>query len=175
MTDREGHHCVHRPPTKRDMKRGKSRHKHQSQVLTNLKRQRKKPRSLGYKNVDDYEKGLGVVSRLLAKKNRGSDTTKGNQLMEITLKGIKELMPDLFKELREDHKRSPLVRNLIVLPRSGLVYNSLEPFFEYQGDRFPDVYGSFQVLQNYGLVSGTCTEGIGRYVMSEKLAQYLNF
>lgn len=95
--------------------------------------------------------------------------------MEITLSEIKSLMPDLFKELRDHHKRSPLVRNLVVLPKSGLVYNSHEPFFEYQADRFPDVYGSFQVLQNYGLVSGVCTEGIGRYVMSEKLAQYLKF
>lgn len=48
----------------------KPKHKRDDSVLGKQVRQRRLERSLGYKNTDEYEKGLGVVKRLLANKNK---------------------------------------------------------------------------------------------------------
>lgn len=53
------------------MNRKKRKHKRQPTVIINLQQQRRKARRLGYENIEDYETGLSVVSRLLAQKKTG--------------------------------------------------------------------------------------------------------
>lgn len=50
----------------------KRKNKRQLPVLVDLQRERKKARSLGYENTEEYEKGLSTVKRLLAQKNKPS-------------------------------------------------------------------------------------------------------
>lgn len=52
------------------MRRRKHKGKYHSPVLDEAQQERKKARSLGYQNVEEYEKGLSVVKDLLARKGK---------------------------------------------------------------------------------------------------------
>jgi hypothetical protein len=85
---------------------------------------------------------------------------------------LERLMPDLFREMREDFKRSPLVRQCVLLGKSWMC-GSVVPEFRYFFEVHPNLQSQFQILENHGLVQSVYAKIVTRYRISEDLATYL--
>jgi hypothetical protein len=65
-------------------------------------------------------------------------------------KKIKELMPDLIQEMKEDFNNPDLssVREFVVLPNNRVLFNSTQKRFAYFEDQHKDLRGNISVLEN---------------------------
>lgn len=89
------------------------------------------------------------------------------------LRRIERMMPDLFSEIRNDLKSSPLKREFVLLPKMA-IYNAghKEPLAYYFEDH-DDLADKVGVLVNEGVVTDITYNNVDRYVMSEALVTYL--
>ena len=83
------------------------------------------------------------------------------------------MMPDLFAEIRNDLKSSPLKREFVLAPRMA-IYNAghKEPLAYYFEDH-DDLADKVGLLVNEGIVTDITYNNVDRYVMSEALVEYL--
>ncbi|MHB0878432.1 MAG: hypothetical protein ACYC5O_20545 [Anaerolineae bacterium] len=86
---------------------------------------------------------------------------------------LERLMPDLLAEMRDDLRDCPTNREFVLLG-SRWVYNSGgKPFVSYYFENHADLENKMHVLENLGLIRDIAFNDVKRYVMSEKLADYL--
>ena len=75
--------------------------------------------------------------------------------LEKTFKGLTAVMPELFKEMREDlsSDKTGLVREAVILQTKGMVYNSANAIFSYYKEQHPDLRNKIAMLAEKGFVS----------------------
>ncbi len=84
---------------------------------------------------------------------------------------LKNLMPDLLKEMKEDLKSNPSNREFIIM-NQGLIYSgdSIVYYFEDHND----LKGKLNVLENHNLISDVTYNNVDRFRMSEGFVELLN-
>ena len=88
---------------------------------------------------------------------------------------IESLMPDLLSEMRDDLGNDPLSREFIVMRRSQSYWpDGQEDVLVYYYDDHQNLDNKIRVLENYGLIQDITQTNVGRFLISEKLADYLS-
>lgn len=90
---------------------------------------------------------------------------------EESIRGVEDLMPKLFKEMRKDLASHPLARRVVVR-HSSTIFNG-EGFFHYYTDVHDELPDKFRILENKGLVMDESSEHTPRYRLTEELVEYL--
>lgn len=85
---------------------------------------------------------------------------------------MERLMPALLAEMRQDLDAHPLRREFVVMKRSWSYWGKGNELFYYYDDH-PDLDDKLRVLENERLVQDITYNNAKRYVLSEKLAEYL--
>ena len=83
-------------------------------------------------------------------------------------------MPELFAEMREDLKKTPLCREFIVMSKNAMYAGGdNKQVLVYYYESHTDLANKMGVLVNSGAVMDTTFTNVDRYMMSEALASYL--
>jgi hypothetical protein len=85
---------------------------------------------------------------------------------------MKRLMPALLAEMRKDLAEHPPARELVLLQRAWRYWPAGNEFAYYYDDH-PDLDNKLRILENERLVQNASNANLGRYVISERLAEYL--
>ena len=85
---------------------------------------------------------------------------------------MERLMPALLAEMRQDIATSPLRREFVVLERSWMYWAKGNELVYYYNDH-PDLDDKLRILQNEGLIRDIAFNRVPRYVLTERLAEYL--
>ena len=85
---------------------------------------------------------------------------------------MEHLMPALLAEMRQDLAAYPLRREFVVMQRSWMYWAKGNELFYYYDDH-PDLDDKLRILENEGLVRDITYNNARRYVLSERLAEYL--
>lgn len=88
------------------------------------------------------------------------------------LKRMERLMPALLAEMRQDLAANPLRRELVILKR-GWSYWANGNELVYYYDDHPELDSKLLILQNEDLIRDIRYNDVKRYLMSERLAEYL--
>jgi hypothetical protein len=83
------------------------------------------------------------------------------------------LMPDLIAEMRKDLTDNPLSREFVALKKSG-AYWSKGHELAYFYEEHPDLDNKLRILESLGLVQDITYNNTKRFVVTEKLAEYLS-
>lgn len=89
-----------------------------------------------------------------------------------TFERMERLMPALLAEMRQDLATYPLRREFVVMKRSWLYWANGNELFYYYDDH-PDLDDKLRILQNEGLIEDITYNNAKRYVVSERLAEFL--
>lgn len=89
-----------------------------------------------------------------------------------TFERLERLMPALLAEMRQDLGGHPLKRELVLLKRSTSYWAKGNELFYYYDDH-PDLEDELRLLQNEGLVQEITYNNAKRFIISERLADYL--
>lgn len=89
-----------------------------------------------------------------------------------TFERMERLMPALLAEMRQDLAAYPLRREFVVMKRSWSYWARGNELFYYYDDH-PDLDDKLRILQNEGLIEDITYNNAERYVVSERLAEYL--
>jgi TIR domain len=96
-----------------------------------------------------------------------------NQSRNDGLSKVERLMPDLLAEMRTDVAGHPLCREFVAL-KKGWVFNYPDrAMFTYYYEDHTDLDGKLRILENLGLVRDIRHNDVPRFVMEEKLVDYL--
>ena len=105
--------------------------------------------------------------RPLLQTNTGSIDT-------AVLERLDQLMPELFAEMREDLKKTPLCREFIVMSSQAMyVGGDNKQVLVYYYESHDDLTNKIGVLVNTGAVMDITYTNVDRYMMSEGLVSYL--
>jgi hypothetical protein len=85
---------------------------------------------------------------------------------------LERLMPALLAEMRQDLATYPLRREFVVMERSWMYWAKGNELFYYYDDH-PDLDDKLHILENEGLVRDITYNNAQRYMLSERLAEYL--
>jgi len=92
-----------------------------------------------------------------------------------TLSRLEVLMPELFSEMREDLKKTPLCREFIVMSKHAMyVGGDGKQVLVYYYESHADLTNKMGVLANSGAVMDITYTSVDRYMMSEALVNYLS-
>jgi hypothetical protein len=87
---------------------------------------------------------------------------------------LEGLMPELFKEMRDDLKGHALCREFIILPKGvSFWYPNDRMIFTYFVEDHQDIGNKLRILQNYGLISDIRHNDVPRFAFQEEFAEYL--
>jgi len=88
---------------------------------------------------------------------------------------VEEQLTELFKEMRQDFlgPHGNLVRELVVLPLQGVIYNSDHQVFCYYADAHPNLRGQFAILENHGYVTEDLGHNVPVFRPSEQFVRML--
>lgn len=81
-------------------------------------------------------------------------------------------MPSLLAEMRQDLTAHPLRREFVVMKRSWSYWAKGNELFYYYDDH-ADLADKLRILENEGLVQEITYNNATRYLLSERLAEYL--
>ena len=96
-----------------------------------------------------------------------------NQTRNDGLSKVERLMPDLLAEMRTDIAGHPLCREFVAL-KKGWVFNYPDrAMFTYYYEDHADLDGKLRILENLGLIRDIRHNDVTRFVMEEKLVDYL--
>jgi hypothetical protein len=84
---------------------------------------------------------------------------------------VEALVPDLLAELRKDLAEHPLMRDMIVLDKKGIVYGWPGPHLRFSADEHEQIWQEVAVLEGHGLLRELRHRFA--YRISEELATYL--
>jgi hypothetical protein len=83
-------------------------------------------------------------------------------------------MPDLFAEMRADLAAKPFCREFVLCGnRWSVNTDPNNPVLAYYFEDHPELRQKIRVLENHGLVTDISYNNLGRFSMSEELADYL--
>ncbi len=85
---------------------------------------------------------------------------------------VERLMPELLAEMRNDLAESPLSREFVILERSW-TYLDRGNLLVYYFDDHAELTNKLRILQNACMVGNITRNNVDRYVMSERLVEYL--
>ena len=85
---------------------------------------------------------------------------------------LAKLMPALLAEMRQDLSAQPLGREFVVMKRSQSYWAKGDELFYYYDDH-SDLIDKLRILENEGLVKEITYNNATRYLLSERLSQYL--
>ncbi len=88
------------------------------------------------------------------------------------LERMERLMPALLAEMRQDVSAHPLAREFVVIKRNW-VYLAKGNELVYYYDDHPDLDDKLRILENERLVQDITYNKAKRYVLTERLAEYL--
>jgi len=90
------------------------------------------------------------------------------------LKAAKK-MPKLIAEMREDiaSDDSGVVREFIVLPGKGVIFNSRKPRFAYYEDEHENLLNKIDILDEYGFLQDVSVSDTPIYRMTEEFLELL--
>ncbi len=91
---------------------------------------------------------------------------------KISFQTLEALMPDLLAEMREDLSKSPLSREFVLLKKIWTYIGSGHELYYFYEDH-PDLRNKIRILENNDLVKDITYTGVDRFVINERLAQYL--
>lgn len=120
----------------------------------------------GLDKIANAIRAMSINPRLSVPRDRRSDD-RG------TLKRLRDQMPDLFAEMREDLGSNPIKREFI-LKREGSIYNAVRKApLEYYFESHEDLADKVGLLVSEGLVTDITHNDVDRYVFSELLVEFL--
>lgn len=85
---------------------------------------------------------------------------------------IESAMSDLLQEMRTDLQKTPVQREFFLMHRR-LSYNMSGPHFFYYFDDHPNLRQKIRILENYGLLNDITYTSVEKFLISERLADYL--
>ena len=119
------------------------------------------------KELPKVVKAIETRPRPLLQANTGS-------IDSAALRHLEHLMPELFAEMREDLKKTPLCREFIVMSKNAMYAGGdNKQVLVYYYESHTDLANKMGVLVNSGAVMDTTFTNVDRYMMSEALASYL--
>ena len=83
------------------------------------------------------------------------------------------LMPELVREMRDDLKKHPTVREFILMERNWSYNGSGKQIFSYFFDEHDDLKGKCDVLCNLWLIYETTFNNVDRFNFEEEFVDYL--
>lgn len=119
------------------------------------------------KELPKIVKAIETRARPLLQTNTGS-------IGSVALRRLEDLMPELFAEMREDLKKTPLCREFIVMHQDAMyVGGDNKQVLVYYYESHDDLANKMTVLANSGAVMDITYTNVDRYMMSETLVEYL--
>ena len=119
------------------------------------------------KELPKIVKAIESRPRTLLQANPGS-------IDSAVLRHLEHLMPELFAEMREDLKKTPLCREFIVMSQQAMyVGGDNKQVLVYYYESHADLANKMSVLVNSGAVMDITYTNVDRYMMSEALVNYL--
>ena len=119
------------------------------------------------KELPKIVKAIESRPRPLLQANTGS-------IDSAVLGRLEHLMPELFAEMREDLKKTPLCREFIVMSNQAMyVGGDNKQVLVYYYESHDDLANKMSVLVNSGAVMDITYTNVDRYMMSEALANCL--
>lgn len=85
---------------------------------------------------------------------------------------VETLMPELLSEMREDLTKYHLRREFVLLKKGWSYWASGTEFMYYYEDH-DQLDNKVRILENCGLIRDITSKNVNRFVMTEKLADYL--
>jgi hypothetical protein len=85
---------------------------------------------------------------------------------------LEKIMPQLLAEMRDDLSHYPLRREFVILRRGWSYWPGGDELCYFLDDH-PELISQIQILENHGLVRDITHTNVDRYIISEKLAEYL--
>ena len=85
---------------------------------------------------------------------------------------MERLMPALLAGMRQDIAAYPLRREFVVMERSWMYWAKGNELFYYYDDH-PDLDDKLRILESEGLIRDIAFNRVRRYVLTERLAEYL--
>lgn len=103
-----------------------------------------------------------------------TDVNQPKETSGIPFGRLKEQMPELFAEMREDLIRDPFVREFILIGEKWS-YNPdpNKQIFFYYFETHPNLKGKLHILKNYGLVEDIKFNDVDRFLFTEQFVDYL--
>ena len=89
------------------------------------------------------------------------------------LSKVERLMPDLLAEMRKDIAEHPLCREFVALKKNLTFWYPDRAMFTYYYEDHADLDGKLRILENLGLIRDISHNDVPRFVMEEKLVDYL--
>jgi hypothetical protein len=111
---------------------------------------------------------IAEAAAVRALERRGSRVTEP----DAAFLRAERLMPDLIAEMRDDLAENPLSREFVILKKSWSYWakgNELAYFY----DDHSDLDNKLQILQGLGLVQDITYNNTKRFIITERLAEYL--
>jgi hypothetical protein len=85
---------------------------------------------------------------------------------------LERMMPEFLSEMRRDLQEHPLRREFVLL-KKGWMFNTRTPTLAYYYDDHPNLDDLIRILQNHGVIQDITHTNVKRYVMDERLVDYL--
>jgi hypothetical protein len=82
----------------------------------------------------------------------GSNSPSAAERDAELLAEVQVLMPEIIEAINDLLNEDPLLREIVVQPKSSYAYNWPRPHGMFSDDTHPDATRKFQILESYGLV-----------------------
>ena len=124
--------------------------------------------------ADILKKELPKIVKAIESRPRPLLQANTGDVDSAVLGRLELLMPELFSEMREDLKKTPLCREFITMSKHALYSGGdAKPVLVYYYESHDDLTNKVDVLVNSGAVVDITYTNVRRYVMSEALVDYL--
>lgn len=88
---------------------------------------------------------------------------------------LEAAMPELLSEMRVDLSKNPLIRAFSLRKKKLTYMEPTDPEFIYYYEDHDQLRGSkVRILENVGLINEITSGNVERFVMTEKLVDYLS-
>lgn len=126
------------------------------------------------KIAEEVKKGFAKLTKEIEKRPRPPIPPSVRELDKETFRLLDGMMPELFAEMRTDLEKRPFCREFIVLHK-GWIYNGDpdRPILSYYHEDHESLSPKAVILANSGAVTDVKFNDVERYLMSEKLVEYL--
>ena len=125
------------------------------------------------KVAEELKKGLKNIADALKTPPRPPIPRDRRNEDSKTLQRLESLMPELFEEMRDDLRSTPLRREFILMRKGAAYVGGKKEILAYYFECHEDLAEKVGLLVNEGLVTDITYNRTDRYVFSEPLVEYL--
>ena len=124
--------------------------------------------------VELLKKELPAITKAIASRPRPLLQTNTGDIDDSGLRRLELSMPELFAEMREDLKKTPLCREFITMSKHAMYSGGDDrQVLVYYYESHEILTNKMDILVNSGAVIDITYTNVNRYVMSETLVGYL--